>query len=44
MTIGEKIRQRRKELGLTAEELGHMIGVLFVTHPNSRVTVYRIAV
>ena len=27
MTIGEKIRQRRKELGLTAEELGHMIGV-----------------
>lgn len=27
MTIGEKIRQRRKELGLTTEELGHMIGV-----------------
>ena len=27
MTIGEKIRRRRKELGLTTEELGHMIGV-----------------
>ena len=27
MTIGEKIRQRRKELGLTTEELGRMIGV-----------------
>ena len=27
MTIGEKIRIRRKELGLTTTELGHMIGV-----------------
>lgn len=27
MEIGEKIRLRRKELGLTTEELGHMIGV-----------------
>ena len=27
MNIGEKIRMRRKELGLTTEELGHMIGV-----------------
>ena len=27
MTIGEKIRQRRKEFGLTTEELGRMIGV-----------------
>ena len=27
MTIGEKIRIRRKELGLTTTELGNMIGV-----------------
>ena len=27
MTIGEKIKARRKELGLTTEELGRMIGV-----------------
>lgn len=27
MTIGEKIRLRRKELGLTTEALGRMIGV-----------------
>lgn len=27
MNIGEKIRKRRKELGLTTEELGRMIGV-----------------
>ncbi len=27
MNIGEKIRMRRKELGLTTEELGRMIGV-----------------
>ena len=44
MTIGEKIRIRRKELGLTTTELGHMIGVPTVIHPNSRITIYRIAV
>lgn len=27
MTIGEKIKARRKELGLTTEDLGRMIGV-----------------
>lgn len=27
MKIGEKIKARRKELGLTTEELGRMIGV-----------------
>ena len=27
MNIGEKIRRRRKELGLTTEELGRLIGV-----------------
>jgi transcriptional regulator with XRE-family HTH domain len=27
MTIGEKIKARRKELGMTTEELGRLIGV-----------------
>ena len=27
MTIGEKIKRRRKELGMTTEELGRLIGV-----------------
>ena len=27
MTTGEKIRQRRKELGMTQEDLGNLIGV-----------------
>ena len=44
MTIGEKIKARRKELGLTTAELGRLIGVPIVTHPNTRVTVYRVAV
>lgn len=34
MTIGEKIKQRRKELGLSAEELGAAIG-------KGRATIYR---
>lgn len=28
MTTGEKIQQRRKELGMTAEQLGEQIGVV----------------
>lgn len=44
MTIGEKIKARRKELGLTTEELGRMIGVPTVLHPNTRVTIYQIAI
>lgn len=35
MTIGEKIKVRRKELGLTTTELGEMIGV-----QNSAITKY----
>lgn len=34
MTIGERIRKRRKKLGLTAEQLGEMIG-------KNRATIYR---
>ena len=35
MTIGEKIKARRKELGLTTAELGRLIGV-----QNSAITKY----
>lgn len=34
MTIGERIRERRKRLGLTADQLGEMIG-------KNRATIYR---
>lgn len=44
MTTGEKIRELRLKKGYTQEELGRLIGVLSVTHPNTRVTIFRIAI
>ena len=48
MTIADRIRNRRLELGLSVDDLpdcsdSDESGVLIVTHPNTKVTIYHLS-